>query len=221
MGIEAIEGVKLIDNNTSDRVYGKSTTLGQEDFMELLLKELSYQDPMNPMDNKEFTAQMTQFASLESLSGINDTLNEVLASQHSMQNATVANLIGKSVQVDGDTTNLNGTADIGYELADDAATVNITVRDGEGSIVRLEKLGANEAGSYSYIWDGKDDLGNQLPNGNYTFEVEALDRTGEPVEKITKSTGKVTNAVFEEGVTSLILDNTRKVYLADVQSIGE
>ena len=216
-----IEGITTFDNNASEAVYGKATTLGQEDFMNLLLKELSYQDPMNPMDNKEFTSQLTQFSSLESLSNINDTLKEVLAYQHSMQNATVANLIGKSVKVDGDTTNLNGTADIGYELAGDAATVNVTVRDGQGSVVRVDKLDAKEAGTYNYIWDGEDNQGNQLPDGNYTFEVEAFDGTGEPVETITKSSGKVTNVVFDEGVTSLILDNTRRVYLADIQSIGE
>ncbi len=216
-----IEGVTSFDNNASQAVYGKSATLGQEDFMNLLLKELSYQDPMNPMDNKEFTAQLTQFSSLESLSNINDSLTEMLASQHSMQNATVANLIGKSVKVDGDTTNLNETADIGYELAGDASTVNVTVRDGEGNVVRFEKLGPNEAGTYNYIWDGEDDLNNQMPNGNYNFEVEAFDGTGEPVETITKSSGKVTNVVFEEGITTLILDNTRKVYLADIKSIGE
>jgi flagellar basal-body rod modification protein FlgD len=59
-----IPGVTTIDPGASKAVYGKDT-LGQEDFMRLLLKELSHQDPLNPMDSKEFTVQLTQFSSLE------------------------------------------------------------------------------------------------------------------------------------------------------------
>jgi flagellar basal-body rod modification protein FlgD len=45
----------------------KGDTLGQADFLELLTKQLQYQDPMSPMDDKSFIAQMAQFSSLQSM----------------------------------------------------------------------------------------------------------------------------------------------------------
>ncbi len=140
-------------NNITDPVTRK--TLGKEDFLNLLLKQLSYQDPLNPMDSAEFTVQLTQFSSLEELNNINDTLNEVLLFQQSMQNTTISNLIGKTVKVSGNTTYLNDTADISYELLDEASSVKISIFNESGKLVRSEDIGPQTAGDNSYLWDGK------------------------------------------------------------------
>ncbi len=217
----SIEGIPTFDNSVTKAVAGNKQSLDQQDFMNLLLKELSYQDPMNPMDNKEFTTQMTQFSSLEKLGNINDTLVDVLAYQQSMQNATVTNMIGKSVKVDGDTVNLNETSEIEFDLAADAQTVKLTIKNADGEIMNLEDLGSLTEGSNKFIWNGEDNNSKQLANGKYTFDIEALDSEGEPVSVITKSKGSVTDIVFEEGLTYLVLDNNRQVFLSDIQSISE
>ncbi|GBD97673.1 MAG TPA: flagellar hook assembly protein FlgD [Nitrospirae bacterium] len=214
-----IPGVTNIDD-VSNNVSSAAQTLGQEDFMNLLLQELSYQDPLKPMDSKEFTVQLSQFSSLERLKDIDDTLNDVLAFQQSMQNATVTNLLGKSVNVGGNSSYLNGTADMSYDLAAKATSVKILIYDPSGKMVRSEELGAQEAGGNLYSWDGKDDLGNEQPDGSYTFEIEAMDDTGNPVEAATVSSGQVTGVVYDNDITYLVLDGSRNVYLSDVQSVG-
>ena len=214
-----IPGVTNIDESSKNVLYGKQN-LGQEDFMNLLLQELSYQDPMNPMDSKEFTAQISQFSSLEQLKDIDGTLNDILAFQQSMQNATVTNLLGKSVKVNGNSSYLNGTADMSYDLAAKATSAKVLIYDPSGKMVHSEELGAQEAGGNLYSWDGKDDLGNQLPDGSYTFEIEAMDSAGNPVEAATVSSGQVTGVVYENDMTYLVLDGNRNVYLSDVQSVG-
>ena len=215
-----IPGITNIDFDAKNTATGKQT-LGQEDFMNLLLKELSYQDPLNPMDSKEFTVQMTQFSSLEGINDINKNLNNLLAYQQSMQNATVTNMIGKTVTVQGNSSYLNGIAGMSYDLADDAASVKIIISDASGKVVHAEELGSQEAGGNQYLWDGKDNQGNQLPEGYYAFEIQAQDSAGNPVESETNSSGHVTGVAFRDGLTYLVLNGTRQVYLSDIKSIEE
>jgi flagellar basal-body rod modification protein FlgD len=213
-----IPGVNSYDGPAT-KTFGKQT-LDQTDFMNLLMKELQYQDPTNPMDSKEFTVQLTQFSSLEALENMNSTMKDVLAFQQSMQNATVTNLIGKSVKVSGNGAYLNGTAEMDFNLDDDAVSAKIIIKNEAGKVVRSQDLEALNAGSGSYVWDGKDDLGEDMPMGNYTFDVEAYDIEGNPVNVTTKSLGRVTDIAFEDGMTYLVLDGNKRVFLSDIESVG-
>lgn len=217
MDISTIGGISSTSTSTSTQEAG---ALGKDDFLNLLLKQLSYQDPLNPMDSAEFTAQLSQFSSLEELTNINTTLNDVLSFQQSMQNASVANLIGKTVTVDGNAAFLSEDAEINYELSAQAASVEITIYDGSGRVVSSKNIGSQEAGEQRYTWDGKDSAGNQLPEGSYTFQVDAVDISGNPVQAVTSGAGTVTEVVFEEGLTYIVLDGGIKVNLSDIKSIG-
>lgn len=218
MDISTIGSISNASANSKEAKGG--SVLGKEDFLNLLLKQLSYQDPLKPMDSTEFTTQLSQFSSLEELTNINSTLSDVLAFQQSMQNASVSNLIGKTVKVDGNAAYLTDKADMHYELSDDASSVEITIYDSSGKLVRTDNLNAQNAGAQSYVWDGKDGYGNQMPEGSYTFEVDALDISGNPVKALTSATGTVTEVLFESGLTFIILDNGAKVNLSDIKSIG-
>lgn len=217
-----IPGVASYENIASERVYEGQKVLGMEDFMKLLLMELSHQNPLEPMDNKELIGQMTQFTSLAELTSLNGKLDEVVTAQRSMQNATITNMIGKIVKVDGNnTTYLSDTADISYDLAENASTVKLFIRDANGNIVFAEELGEQEKGGYSFTWDGKDINGNRLPEGSYSFEIEAFEINGDPVGVATWSSGKITNIVYGEDETSFVIDGTRKIYMDEILSIGE
>lgn len=81
----------------------QSGTIGLQDFLKILLTQLTYQDPLKPMDNQEFMAQIAQFTSLEQTQQINTKLDTMLSSQSSLQSV---GLIGKTVEV----TTKSGTA---------------------------------------------------------------------------------------------------------------
>lgn len=206
-------------NNITKSAGGQ--TLGKEDFMNLLLKQLSYQDPLNPMDSTEFTSQLTQFTSLEELNNINSTLSDVLAFQQSMQNATVTNMIGKNVRAPGNTTYLKEKADISYELSGESSSVKISIFDGSGKVVWSKDVGYQAAGSQVYIWDGMDNEGNQMPEGRYTVEIEAEDGSGNPVQALTSASGTVTGVFFRDNTTYLVLEDGRNIHLGEIQSIGD
>jgi flagellar basal-body rod modification protein FlgD len=138
-----------------------------------------------------------------------------------MQNASVANFIGKEVSAAGNTTYLSDTADINYALTRDAASVELSILGPQGGIVWSKNIGAQGAGEYTYAWDGYDFNGSPLPKGTYTFKVDALDSSGMTVGATSISTGSVTGVVFRDGATFLELDDGRRIHLSEINSIQE
>lgn len=74
---------------------GAKTTLGKDDFLKLLLAQLSNQDPLKPMEDKEFIAQLAQFNALEQMQQVNTHLVDMLAG---MSLGQASSLIGKQVE---------------------------------------------------------------------------------------------------------------------------
>ncbi len=90
----AVESIGTVTSNAAADT--KQLGVGQEDFLKILLTQLTYQDPLKPMDNQEFIAQMAQFTSLEQTRQLNDGLESLLKIQSATQSV---GLIGKTVEV--------------------------------------------------------------------------------------------------------------------------
>ncbi|MFH1136666.1 MAG: flagellar hook-associated protein FlgL [Pseudomonadota bacterium] len=74
-----------------------------------------------------------------------------------------------------------GTAeDLVFDLAGEAAEVEITITDGSGNVVRTISLSSGDEGTNTVSWDGLDDDGQALPDGDYEFSVKAADSSGAP-----------------------------------------
>lgn len=71
-------------------------TLGLQDFMKILLTQLTYQDPLKPMDNQQFMAQLAQFTTLEQTQHLTDQLQQLTDNQAALQSV---GLIGRTVDV--------------------------------------------------------------------------------------------------------------------------
>lgn len=85
---------------------GTQQTLGMQDFLKILLTQLTYQDPLKPMDNQEFMAQMAQFTALEQAQRMNDKFDLLIANQAALQSV---GLIGRTVDVTTNSGNVTGT----------------------------------------------------------------------------------------------------------------
>ncbi|MHB1404962.1 MAG: flagellar hook capping FlgD N-terminal domain-containing protein [Desulfitobacteriaceae bacterium] len=111
--------------NTSAAVTGSSSqiiteaagnVLNKDDFLKLLTTELRYQDPLQPLDNKDFIAQMAQFSSLEQMNNVADAVkdlkNELIGQYQQGALTQGAVLIGKQVAgADADGNVITGTVD--------------------------------------------------------------------------------------------------------------
>jgi flagellar basal-body rod modification protein FlgD len=76
-----------------------ATSLDQEEFVKLFLTELNFQDPLEPIDNREFLAQIADFASLEQSKNTTDGVLDLLKMNSDTQ---VLGLLGRTVTIEGD-----------------------------------------------------------------------------------------------------------------------
>ena len=96
----AVESIGAVAAGSSGAAGATRAGLGQEDFLEILLTQLTYQDPLEPLDNQEFIAQLAQFSALQQTSEINTKLEGLQQIGSANQAVT---LIGRTVQVQTDT----------------------------------------------------------------------------------------------------------------------
>lgn len=95
-----------IDAISSSSSNMRPSGLNQEAFLKILLTQLTYQDPMKPMDNQQFMAQMAQFTSLEQTQQLNDKIATLVTNQAALQSV---GLIGRTVDINANGSTLTGT----------------------------------------------------------------------------------------------------------------
>ncbi|GAB2731316.1 flagellar hook assembly protein FlgD [Comamonas sediminis] len=95
-----------IDAISSSSSNLRPSGLNQEAFLKILLTQLTYQDPMKPMDNQQFMAQMAQFTSLEQTQQLNDKIATLVTNQAALQSV---GLIGRTVEINANGSTLTGT----------------------------------------------------------------------------------------------------------------
>ncbi len=211
------------ETNTNPGLYtNTSNILGKDDFLTLLITQLQNQDPLNPTDSTEYTAQLAQFSSLEQLSNINQNLEYLQLFQASINNAQAVSFIGKEITALGDAIQVKeGVADAcEFELTADAGGVIVNIYNDAGNLVKTIDQGAMEAGRQTVVWDGTDQNGNQMQDGDYTFEIMAVDANDQDVKAITYTSGVVSGVTFIDGTTYFIIEN-QKIPIADIIEVNE
>jgi flagellar basal-body rod modification protein FlgD len=204
----AIDGVNTYyaDSGSSTGTNGATKELDQEDFLNLLITQLRNQDPMNPLDSADYTAQLAQFTSLEELYTVNENLvsmQEILSNQGE---ETLLELIGKTVKADDNTMLVtDGSAVSGAYTLDEAADVTISVYDSSGSEIRTLYRYGQDAGEHAIDWDGRNNSGETVDDGIYYYEVAAVDENGSSVEASTYISGEVTGITYEYVVPYLMI----------------
>jgi flagellar basal-body rod modification protein FlgD len=97
MQVQAI-GSELTDSSSS---LTANEQLSQNDFIKLFMSQLTYQDPLEPVDNSQFLAQLAQFSSVEQNRAMNEKLDNLLSIGTTFQ---AASLVGKSVEITSNST---------------------------------------------------------------------------------------------------------------------
>jgi len=223
MAINSLTGTSSTSSTTtsSATTAASQTTVddAQSRFMKLLVTQMQNQDPMNPMDNAQLTTQIAQLNTVTGINQLNTTMQSMLTGVQSSQTLQAASLIGHSVLVPGASTELaQGQAVMGFELPQTADTVQLTVRDSSGAVVRTQTLDTQAAGQHSVSWDGTTDAGAAAADGRYKFEIKASSN-GQQVSATTLTLGQVASVSLASGKVSLNIPAVGDVALADVRQV--
>lgn len=210
-GIESIIG----SSESLQTLQTTATTMGKDDFLKMMIAQLQHQDPLNPLDGTDFTAQLAQFSSLEQLSNMNTQLETLGLYQSSLNNTQSVSLLGKEITAIGDVIKVEGaSADFSYNLSE-TANVTIGIYDEGANLVDTLELGTQQEGENSVTWDC-----SGVAAGSYTFEVSAKDANGNAISAYTMLTGKVTGVSFEEGFPVLSV-NGQDISFGNIISVNE
>jgi flagellar basal-body rod modification protein FlgD len=193
--------------------------MGKNDFLNMLIVQLQHQDPLNPADSTEFTAQ---FSSLEQLSNINDNLKNMTQFQASLTHSQAVSYIGKQITASGNGLQLKDgqAAPCHFDLAASAAMTAISVYDATGGFVNSFETGSLGPGRQSATWNGMDLDGNRMPPGVYRFEIQAVDATNQSIKATPLMSAVVTGVSFKDNTAHLITE-LQTVAIDDVISVSE
>ncbi len=210
-----------VTTGSSQAAAVPSKELDRDAFLSLLITQLQNQDPLNPTDSAEFTAQLAQFSSLEQLGNVNENLEQLQNFQASINNSQAVALIGKEITANGNSLILASGQPAGcdFKLDGNASLVVVSIYDRTGGFVNSFESQNLTAGKQTLYWDGIDQNGRPAASGNYTFEVMAADANGENIKTTTFFSGEVNKVIFEDNTTYLISGDQR-VALGDVIEVG-
>ncbi|MGD8913480.1 MAG: flagellar hook assembly protein FlgD [Candidatus Thiodiazotropha sp.] len=149
--------------------------LGLEDFMNLLVTELTHQDPFKPMENSEMATQISQFATVSGIDDLNTSFQELSSALTSDQALQAANLVGRDVLVESSIGSLaDGEPLTGSVVLPSSATnLRVMITSQSGELIREIELGTHEAGQVAFSWDGYDDAGDYVGEGLYQVSAVA------------------------------------------------
>jgi len=155
----------------------KSGSLGQEDFLKLMVAQMQNQSPLEPESNGEFLGQMAQFSTVSGLDKMQQSLDTLTSSLVSNQALEASSLVGRFVSVEGDASYLpEGEGDRFFGAVDlDRSTSNLKfeIVSSSGEVVKTIGKGQQAEGTVNFAWDGTNDQGDMMPAGKYNVRAIA------------------------------------------------
>jgi flagellar basal-body rod modification protein FlgD len=199
-----------------------STSLASnfETFLNLLTTQLQNQDPLSPMDTKDFTQQLVQFTGVEQQLRTNDLLETLTSLNQLSAGATAVAYLGKPATATTPLAKLEtgGTASWDYQLPRDMREVRVRVVDSQGRTM-ANSTGNTTGGAHTFTWDGKNLAGQDAPTGVYRLIVEPIGADGRPGGVSLTQTGPVTD-VDMSGTSPVVRINGVDLPLTAITRIG-
>lgn len=180
--------------------------MGQAEFLELMTAQLKFQDPLSPMENGDFLAQMAQFGTVSGINDLNASFSGMSAAFQGNQALQASTMVGRNVLVPGGKFQLGaeGGAHAAIELERPASQVIINVKDDFGQLVHRIDLGQQQAGLLEFDWNGINNSGNRISEGSYNLSAE-VHRNNEVSAGAMLTTVQVESVTLGQGGQDLTL----------------
>ncbi|EDP58506.1 flagellar hook assembly protein FlgD [Vibrio sp. AND4] len=224
-GLSYIDQLKSLQENKKTGESTGKQELKQEDFLSLLTKQLSQQDPFKPVGNDQMIAQMASFATVDGIGKMNSQFENLNSSMTSNQALQASSLVGRDVLVPGaaGVKQDNATMAAMVKLAKPLDNLFVRVENEAGQLVRTFEAGAKPAGDTRVLWDGNDENGNPMPSGKYKVKASGL-VDGESQEFPVSTYANVNSVLLGKGDGNVLLNLAgfeSPVRLAEVLEVGK
>ena len=175
-------------------------------FLTLLTTQLKNQDPLSPLDTNQFTQQLVSFSQVEQAVNTNTNLQSLISLQGASQTISALPLVGDKIEYNGSTAPLSGgQAAYVYTLPSTASSTNLVINDANNNVVYTQP-GSTAAGTYTFNWNGKTNAGLQLPDGNYTLNIQATGANNSKISPSIASIGAVSGVSVQNGQATFTIN---------------
>ncbi|WP_298625448.1 flagellar hook assembly protein FlgD [uncultured Legionella sp.] len=197
-------------------------SLGQKDFLRLMVAQVQNQDPMQPQANGEFLSQLAQFSANDGITRMQDSLQQMASSLQSNQALQASALVGRKVLVQSDSLSLGTEGSVKTAIDMPAGLGNLTasIYSEAGELLKTIPLGQPDPGFYQFDWDGTGEGEQRMAAGNYKVKVSGT-YDGKEVALKTMTSANVDSVSLGQngeglklnvsGVGSISLDKVRQI----------
>ncbi len=197
--------------------------MGRDAFLKLFTTQLNNQDPLSPMENEAFVAQLAQFSTLEANYSIRDSMDAMVGGVRNERMLQSANLVGKRVAVEGGFfTSIQGQPVKGsIDLEHGADSVIMSIYDANGELVHRDTSGKRLPGRVDMAWSGYNRQGELAPSGDYRMTASYIHHGKLETAPVTTLT-EVKSVSWDPNSQEMALEvgNGSMVKMSDVKRIS-
>ena len=181
--------------------------MGKTEFLTLFTTQLQNQNPLDPVNNEAFVAQLAQFSQLEATTNMGTSMESMVKSMKSDRFMNGANLIGKQVTAPmGNARYEKGSTINGLvSLPNGADSVSLDVFDAQGKRIYTQTLGRQMPGDLKLSWNGATDAGDPAPSGTYKI-VATVNSLGKVTQTPISTPMTVKSVTYSPADDDLIVE---------------
>ena len=160
--------------------------LDKDAFMKLLLTELQYQDPTDPMDSDKMLTQTSQLATLETQEQTNEVMSKLSSQMSNSMNMYAISAVGKMASLGTNAITLENGKNAKFEIyyKNEIKSGTLEIKNENGDVLKTLSLEeeVGKQGILAFEWDGNDNEGNRLPEDYYYVTSNYTDKNNEAQE---------------------------------------
>lgn len=213
--------VQEIGARSESKAQPPDQHLGKEDFLNLLVTQLKNQDPLNPSDPTEFTAQLAQYSSLEQLYNINERMKDFGALRQDFSRLSALELIGKHVVVQTASFRFEGEpVEMGFRFSEPVEAATVYIKGENGQILDEQPISLPSKDEHFFTWDGTDPDGEVLPEQSYSVEVIGTTAEGTELQGTPMVATRISGVDFSAAEPVLLTDSGEAISLLEVVRVN-
>lgn len=187
-----------------------------ETFLQLLTTQLQNQDPSKPLDSTEFVSQLASFSAVEQQINTNKKLEQLIASSGVTATSNLIGWIGANVKSPASAFYNGNDLEVFYKVPEDATSAELIVRNDAGSEILRQSIDKDNS---QFVWNGLASDGSAVPDGNYSFEIDAFEGDALLSTTPAETFSKVIEARNTDEGVKLVFDDGSSIGVADVGAV--